>query len=176
MYASIGDRLVNVLLFYFDSRNEAGSLNIFLSIFFFVLKYRRQFKWRQTDYGSKSGHCQFFFPSYCQYRSFETWVKMKPVNFGSLEYRGIFISLSPNTLAPWAAPISRISNLTKEFSLLLYLFDFLLWRWWTRKESSISFPGHSLVSSCFQFCQKFCDLVAKKWKAMDCVYAIDELR
>ena len=65
-------------------------------------------------------------------------------------------------LAPWAAPISRISNLTKEFSLLLYLFDFLLWRWWTRKESSISFPGHSLVSSCFQFCQKFCDLVAKK--------------
>jgi len=29
-------------------------------------------------------------------------------------------------LAPWAAPISRISNLTKEFSLLLYLFDFLL--------------------------------------------------
>merc|ERR1712130_99497 len=104
----------------------AGSLNIFLSIFFFVLKYRRQFKWRQTDYGSKSGHCQFFFPSYCQYRSFETWVKMKPVNFGSLEYRGIFISLSPNILAPWAAPISRISNLTKEFSLLLYLFDFLL--------------------------------------------------
>jgi len=86
---------VNVLLFYFDSRNEAGSLNIFLSIFFFVLKYRRQFKWRQTDYGSKSGHCQFFFPSYCQYRSFETWVKMEPVNFGSLEYRGIFISLSP---------------------------------------------------------------------------------
>ena len=53
--------LVNILLFYFDSQKKAGSLNIFLSIFS-VLKYRRQFKWRQQIMGLKVVS-QFFFPS-----------------------------------------------------------------------------------------------------------------
>jgi len=44
--------LVNILLFYFDSQKKAGSLNIFLSIFF-ILKYRRQLKWRQQIMGPK---------------------------------------------------------------------------------------------------------------------------
>jgi hypothetical protein len=64
---------VNILLFYLDSQKKAGSLNIFLSIFS-VLKYRRQFKWRQQIMGLKvvtASAANFSFLAK-PYRSFET--------------------------------------------------------------------------------------------------------
>ena len=109
--------------------------------------------------------------------SFETWSNWNLSTLALLNIRGIFISLSPNILGPMAAPISRISNLIKGLAPpLLACFLAAMNKKRIKYQKVWHSLGHSLVSSCFQFSQKFCDLVAKKWEAMDCVYANIELR
>ena len=163
-----------VFLFYFDSQKKAGSLNIF-----FILKYRRQFKWRQQIMGPKvviasaknfsfllslTGALKLGLTETCQL--WLSWI------FAAFSFLFLLIYWGPRQ-----PPISRISNLIKGLAPhLLACFLAAMNKKRIKYQKVWHSLGHSLVSSCFQFSQKFCDLVAKKWEAMDCVYANIELR
>ena len=132
--------------------------------------------------GLKSGHYfdkEFFFPPCYQqpYWSFETWSKWNLLTLALLNIAAFSFLFLLYILGPKAVPISRISNLVRvPAPPLLVCFLAAINKKRIKYLKVWRFPGHSLVSSCFQFSQKFCDLVAKKWEAMDCVNAIIELR
>ena len=132
--------------------------------------------------GFKSGHYfdkEFFFPPCYQqpYWSFETWSKWNLLTLALLNIAAFSFLFLLYILGSKAVPISRISNLVRvPAPPLLVCFLAAINKKRIKYLKVWRFPGHSLVSSCFQFSQKFCDLVAKKWEAMDCVNAIIELR
>lgn len=142
--------------------------------YFFVLKYRRQFKQRQQI----MGHCcskEIFLDKFigalilCQnernlsilalililaaflfllhiFGVKATPIKGSPLSQGLSYTPACFVSLSPFCAS---APV-------KSKKIIKFL------------ESRRS-AGYPLVSSCFQLSQKFCDLVEKKREALDCV-------
>ena len=180
MYASIDGRLGQYSPLLLWLPKEGWVSEYFSEYFFFTLKYRRQLKWRQQIMGPKVVIASAANFSFLAEPLAELWnlVKMKPVNFGSLEYCGIFISLSPNIGALGRPNVKDLQSHKRVLAPpLLVCFLTAMNKKRIKYLKAWRFLGHSLVSSCFQFSQKFCDLVAKKkWEAMVCVYAIGELR
>jgi len=141
--------------------------------YFFVLKYRRQFKQRQQI----MGHCcskEIFLDKFigalilCQNERNLSILALILILAAFLFLLHIFGGLNN--------PNKGISTLTGALEHLLVLFPChhsapapvkskKIIKFLEARRSA----GYPLVSSCFQLSQKFCDLVEKKREALDCV-------